>query len=340
MKKIRLSNFITAALLSCMAGSADAQIPGIQDLTSEQCSALARDQVANATRTSIEMSVARAGLFDPTELTQDEILAMAESGAFGPNPDSCFLVDIYGPFGKSGGYSPRTTGSGVARDVSDWLAGINPVVQSGGIKLVKHISDQQQKFSGFKDSPRATTDWGLLLDYSTVDLDNDEMDELSGVIIRNTLAATPYRAPTDEERMTPGGLDHFAYMEQKNARLQAASESIEMVLNMRTPVMKGDAVETYRKMAADSAYSGSGRVIGDTLSELQQIEIQTIWNYAPAGERLKTLTNTGGMNEKAWLYEIHRMLSLMARIRYLELELASRDAVVNAAILASLANKP
>jgi hypothetical protein len=273
-----------------------------------------------------------AAQVNATNRLRDEFRAEAESGKYDPNPFSCLLADLFGS-SSSGGFTPGATGSAVSDNVADWVAGNNAVVQAGGTGLSKHVADKRDEFAGYGGSAHATTDWGLLLEEPTLDLSDPDMAEVASIIIRNGLDSTPDRAVTPEERLTPAGLDRIAQIEETSSRLGSASESIEMALNMRTSVMDGAPVETYREMAADSAYN---RTITDKLSELQQIDIMTVWNYAPAGERLETLTNTGGMNEKAWMFELHRVLSLNARINYMQLELANRDAIVNANILATL----
>ncbi len=267
-----------------------------------------------------------------TNRLKDEFRAKAESGEFDPNPFACVLVDLFGNNGSSGS-APGGSGSAVAEGVSSWVGGNDPVVQQGGVGLSKHVSDKKDEFAGYKGRQNATTDWGLLLEEPTIDLDDPQMAEVAKIIIRNGLDSTPRRAMSDDEKLTPAGLDRIAKVEELSSRLRSAGESIEMALNMRDAVMDGAPVETYREMAADSAYN---RNIGTKLSELQQVDIMTVWNYAPAGERLEKLTNTGGMNEKAWLFEIHRVMSINARINYMQLELMNRDAIVNANILATL----
>lgn len=60
MTKETLLRLAVAAIASVSAGAASAQTQWIQDTMSEQCSAESRQQVADATRASIEESVARS----------------------------------------------------------------------------------------------------------------------------------------------------------------------------------------------------------------------------------------------------------------------------------------
>lgn len=273
-----------------------------------------------------------AAQINNTNRLKDEFRAKAESGEFDPNPFACMLVDIFGGEGSSGP-APGNSGSTVSDNVSNWVNGNNPVVQASGVQLSKHVADKKTEFSGFKGRPNATTDWGILLEEPTVDFDDPQTAEVAELIIRNGLDSTPKPAMKPEELLTPSGLDRVAKVEELSSRLNSASESIEMALNMRTAVMEGEPVETFREYAEGSAYN---RPVGDKLSELQQVDIMTVWHYAPKGERLKAMTTPGEMNQIAWLQEIHRVMSINARINYMQLELANRDAIVNSMILATL----
>ena len=283
-------------------------------------------------RIEADRRIEDAAQINATNRLRDEFRAAAESGEYDPNPSSCLLVDV---FGSEGGppASDAPSGSVVTERVSKWVAGDDPAIEKGGAALSKHVADQRDRFAGYGGSGHATADWGLLLDHPTIDLSDPEMSELAGIIVRNSLDSTPERGVAPGERLTPLGLDRVAKIEEKTSRLRAASESIEMALNLRAATLEGAPVEAYRRMAVDSAYD---RPVPDKLSELQQLDILTMWNHAPAGERLETLANTGGMNEKAWLYELHRVLALNARINYMILEVGTRDAIVNAGILATI----
>ncbi|MFX4300052.1 hypothetical protein [Pseudosulfitobacter pseudonitzschiae] len=273
-----------------------------------------------------------ASQVNATQRLRDEFRAKAESGVNDPNPFSCMILDMFGN-GGGGAPNPDNTGSAVVSEVVSFVDGETPEVQSGGVRMASVVSNDKDELENFKGSPNASTDWSLMLKEPTVDMDDPQTRKLAGVLVRNTINTSPERSVPEAEKATPLGLGKIAKMEETRARYKAAMESIAMQLNMRTAVMDGDAVETYRDMATDSAYN---REIPEKLSELQQIDIMTVWNYAPKGERAENLTDNAKMSEKAWLFELHRIMSINARINYLNLELASRDAVVNAAILATL----
>ena len=264
---------------------------------------------------------------------RDEFRAKAESGNFDPTPDSCLMLDMYRN-GGSGGIATGATGSDVTRDVVEWIHGGSAVVQTGGAALSRHVFDMHQEYETFGGSTHGTTDWGLILDHPTIDFSDPQMTEVVGIIQRNLLDSTPEQPVSNEEQRDSSGQDRIAKNEEIRSRLQAGAEAVEMVLNMRTATMDGEPVEAFRAMAEQSAYNRP--IIDNKLSELQQIDIQTVFHYAPSGDRAVTMASSHGINVKGWLHEIHRVISLNTRLQYLQLELASRVAVVNAGILASL----
>jgi hypothetical protein len=269
-----------------------------------------------------------------TQRLRDEFRATAESGINDPNPYSCMILDLFG--GSGSGAGTDSNGTEVVSAASDFLIGDSPEVAEGGTVLAKKIKEDRDAYQTFHEVQNATSDWGILLREPTIDLDDDEMNGFAQLMVRNLINTAPEKKVTEAEELTPAGLARIAQQEERNSRIGAAMESIAMQLNMRSAVMTDDtAVKQYKQMAEDSAYNREYEGL-EKLSELQQIDIMTVWNYAPKGERAEVLTNGAELSEKAWMSELHRIMSLNARINYLNLELASRDAVVNAAILATL----
>jgi hypothetical protein len=111
-----------------------------------------------------------------------------------------------------------------------------------------------------------------------------------------------------------------------------------MSLNMRAPTFN-DIKGTYAGYADDSSYN---RPVPERLSELQQLDIRTVYHYAPGPNRINgTNDQQNGlkhMNEKGWLEEIHQIMAINARINYIRLELENRNAITNALILAALSD--
>jgi hypothetical protein len=130
MNKKYVLSFTAAATISLMAGSASAQTQWIEDTLTEQCSAASQDLVANATRDSIEDSVARAeaSIQAPASIgdlsCMNELLkanidvfssTWADLGSF--NLDS-MISSVTG--GLKSGLSLQTLTSGVERAICDF----------------------------------------------------------------------------------------------------------------------------------------------------------------------------------------------------------------------------
>lgn len=263
-----------------------------------------------------------------TKRMKEEFRAKAESGAFDPNPFSCILLDL---FGNGGSATPSATAS-INSAVTNFVSGEDPIVQQNGAALSKRVIDERERFRGYQGSPNAAADWSLMVKNPTIDLSDPMNAELATIMMRNMIDATPEAAPSAQELLTPSGLDKAAAHQEKLTRQMSAIESMVMALNMRDAQMRGAAVDELRKRADETAYN---RPIGDSLSEMQQLDIRTVFHYAPTGERAEKLSDSS-MNEKAWLAEIHRLLAIQTRMTYLQLELMNRDAIVNGGILATL----
>lgn len=286
-------------------------------------------------RTEASRRIADAQELNQTDRMRQEVRAAAESGAFDPNPFSCSLLDIFES--NRGSDAPAGAGAVTQRAVNR-LNGDDQDVQAGGARLARSVVDARDEYAGFQGSTNATTDWSLMLEEPTIDYSDPDMEAVLGWIVSNSVDAMPERAMTEEELTTPEGMDRAAEMEQRMARQQAAIQTIEMSLNMRAPALT-DSQGTFAGMAADSAYN---RPVPERLSELQQLDIRTVYHYAPGPNRINgTNGQQNGlihMNEKGWLQEIHTIMAINARINYVRLELENRNAITNALILAALSD--
>lgn len=279
--------------------------------------------------------IADAQELNETDRMRQQVRAAAESGAFDPNPFSCSLLDIFESNRGSG--SPAGAGVVTQRAVNR-LNGDDQDVRAGGARLARSVVDARDEYAGFQGSTNATTDWSFMLEEPTIDYSDPDMEAVLGWIVSNSVDAMPERAMTEEELATPEGMDRAAEMEQRMARQQAAIQTIEMSLNMRAPALT-DSQGTFAGMADDSAYN---RPVPERLSELQQLDIRTVYHYAPGPNRMNgTNGQQNGlihMNEKGWLQEIHTVMAINARINYVRLELENRNAITNALILAALSD--
>jgi hypothetical protein len=269
-----------------------------------------------------------------TKRLKENFRAKAESGDFDPNPFSCILLDLFGNGGGGGGSGAS---GAISQDVSGYIGGQHPAVQQNGVALSKFVVEEAEKFKGYRGSPNAAADWSLMVKEPTVDLSNPQNAELAKIMMRNMVDAQPKAAPSPEELLTPAGLDKMAEFQETLTRQNAAIEVMAMALNMRDTQMRGAAVQELEKRAKETAYNRP--IDPNGISELQQLDIRTVYHYAPTGDRAKKLGASSTMNEKAWLAELHRLLALQTRMTYLQLELMNRDAIVNAGILTTLNDK-
>lgn len=284
-------------------------------------------------QTEVQRRVADAQELNATDRMRQEVRAAAESGQFDPNPFSCSLLDI---FESSRGSGAPTSGEAITGRAVNRLSGDDADVRAGGVRLARSVVDARDANAGFQGSVNATTDWGFALNQPTIDMSDPQMVEVLSWVVSNSIDPLPEPEMTAEELDTPEGMDIAAAAQRRIARQRAAIETIHMSLNMRSPALT-DSQGTFSAMAQDSAYN---RPVPERLSELQQLDIRTVYHYAPGPNRVNgTNGQQNGlthMNEKGWLQEIHTIMSINARINYIRLELENRNAVVNALILASL----
>jgi hypothetical protein len=283
-------------------------------------------------QTEAQRRFADAQEVNATDRLRQEIRAEAESGRFDPNPFSCQLLDM---FEAARGSGAPVTGDAVTRQAVNRISGNDENVQAGGAQLARSVVDARDAYEGFRGSDNATTDWAFVLNDPTIDLSDPDMQNVLSWIISNSVSATPARSMTEEELATPEGMARAAEAQERIGRQRAAVESINMSINMRTPVHTDDG--TLAGKAQDSSYN---RSVPERLSELQILDIETVSHYFPGPNRINgTNGQQNGlthMNEKGWLQEIHRIMSIDARINYIRLELENRNAITNALILAAV----
>lgn len=276
--------------------------------------------------------ISDAEQLNATDRMRQQIRAEAESGKFDPNPFMCMLATM---FSGSGGVDDSVGATPIMQSVSSFLNGDHSAVAAGGVELLKHTVDEKAKYEGFRSSPNASTDISLLLREPTLDYDDPLAAGAYERIIKNAINPLPPRKATGEELNTPAGIARVAAREKIMARQDAATEIFEMTLNMRQPILEdpdGERGPLFQTMALeDSAYN---RAVPSKLSELSQLDIRTVFHYAPKGDRFEKMESF--TKEMDWLAEIHNITAINARINYLRLELENRNAIVNALILASM----
>lgn len=166
MKKTHLLSFTAAVAIGLWAGTANAQTQWIKDKLSDQCSAESQNQIADATRKSIEESVARAEASIKAPASVADLSCMNDlmsanldifssswmnMGSF--NIDS-IINDITG--GLKSGLSVESLSSGVERAICDFAKEKFSELTSG---LTGSMNDI---VSGASDLKKFTDGFGLL----------------------------------------------------------------------------------------------------------------------------------------------------------------------------------
>jgi len=262
-----------------------------------------------------------------TQRLREEVRARAESGAYDPNPDSCLQYDMLDA--RTALTVPMTVDHLVA-PVEDWTAGEAAPVQVGGTRMAAWLHGEKEQLAGFEGRATPTTDWGVVLDAPSLPIESDELDRVLGRLVINTIDPIPPVALTERELRTPAGLSQSALRDARAARLHAALALIEHALDLRIPTT---AAGPYRVVAGTSLYSED---IPDLISELQKLAIR-VTHYADPGIETLDLRQTKTVN--ALLQDLIDITALNARINLERLELASRQAIADAAQLAILTDE-
>ena len=268
--------------------------------------------------------IANARQQNDTQRLRESIRAAAESGAFDPNPDSCLHYDMLGDHPGSGLELPVTTGE-IITPVEQWTRGRSEPVRAGGTRLAAWLLQERKLLADSVGRSDPTSDWGIVLDEPSLESGERNMAPALSRLVTNTLDPVPPRSLTPQELKTPTGISLSVIRDSRKARLDAAIELVEHTLDMRVPTTDS---RHYRKVAAASHYGG---IVPDLISELQKLDIRTAFYAEPSHS---TLDLRQAKNMTALLQDLIDITALNARINLQRLELASRNSIVNAAVLA------
>ena len=253
---------------------------------------------------------------------RDMFRAEAEGRSFDPNPDFCLLMDMSDA--RPSGSSAAATGRAISNSVADWNYGVGPTVKDGGVRLSAWLAKERDELRNAGGSEDATTDWNWIVRDPTAPILDAEAARAATRLISNTVNPVPPKPLTDEELLTPAGLSEAVWRRSTQARNQAAAAAVEAAMQLRIPKLPS---EPYRTMASRTDYS---RTIPETVSELQALEIRVASYFSPDTD---VLVERHSKSERALLQDLIDLQSINARMRYLNLELAARLAVANAAML-------
>lgn len=257
---------------------------------------------------------------------RQEFRAEAESGKFDPAPNACILAGLFA--GQEDQPIDTTPGQGSrsGSNVLSQMSGADPAVQEGGPALARSVVDSIEPFAGRSDG---TTDISILMENPTLDLNDEATRRVVERNMYNFINPLPPKPITAAELMRPEGVERAARQQMVNSRNSAVMATMVMGTNMRDTVVP---IDSYKPLIDDSVYN---RPTPAKISELQAIDIRTVAHYA---QKPVKGVERSQMSERALLLNILDVLSIQTRISYLQLEMANRDAVVNAGILATLNN--
>mgnify|MGYP001297357936 CR=1 FL=1 len=269
-----------------------------------------------------------AAQLNATKRLRDEFRARAESGDFDPNPVACMLIDLFSGSGGGGGSQGGgggMNGSDIVNAANEWGSGQHPVVQQGGSALAKYILDSRVRLNG------KSTDWSIPYDNPTMDLEGDNAEAVTRMM-QTLFYPAPPRPLTESEIATPAGAAEAARREYVDSVVSIAQRGVAYGLNMRAPV--GPSAP-YKVIVDDQIAPGAYTTeLGDSVSELQQLEIRSLARYAPSEQAVLDRQN---MNEKALLMELIDQMALQNRMTYMQLNLDSYEAGTLAAVASLLA---
>ena len=180
---------------------------------------------------------------------------------------------------------------------------------------------------GFTDP---TVDAAAILQNPTLSMGNDEDRRAAERLVRNLTDPNPPRPVTSAEMQTPAGVARAEARTIQETRNNAGAEVVSMVMNMRTEVGPTEPWQPYLE-----DISNYNRPVGEQVSELQAIDIRTLRHYAPKPE---VFQERAAWSEKQLLQEILDVVSIQARMQYIQLEMDSRRAIVDTQILSVLNN--
>ena len=303
-------------LARAMTEAATMIVEGLREQTRQNSRYLDRQVMAHA-------RIADGQEHNAAMRMRDRFRAQAESGQFDPNPEACLLVDASMTSHKAEN-NGAATGGAIASEARTWLVGDTPVARRGGVELAAWLNRERQNLREAGDSPDATTDWNLVNEKPTLDLEDERLRRALARLVSNTVNPVPARALTGRDLKTPAGLAESVRRQAATARNHAAISAIQGVLDMRSPRFRADA---YRSIADGAHYESP---IPPKISELQQLDIRSTAYFAPTP---RVIAQRLQKSEEALLQDILDLLSVSTRIAYLRLEQENRNTMVLASIL-------
>lgn len=260
-----------------------------------------------------------------TDLVRQEIRAKAESGEFDPDPNFCLLMDLFRG-GDSGGSASSGPLNGTR--IVDRARGEAEVIGANGAAAAAGtMANRTVNINGHDASVRA----GTYLEAPTVDLSDEALAQAATdffLYLNDPLpmqVVTPEEAEADVEKAV-----QRAMQRSRLARSSVIDQNWAMTQNMSTPTTPKANVQGLIDGIGEENY---GRALPDKLSELQVLDLRVLSHYLPGP--MNSGTETPGQT----LQKIHQLLSIMARMQYMQLEMDRRDMMTTSTILAKMIEK-
>lgn len=264
---------------------------------------------------------------------RQQFRAQAESGKEDPSADLCLIASLFKGYGGAGTPSgSKAVGSAGALKNRDQTDGADPAVAEGGTALAKSIVDASLKYKGRMGSKDPTTDPRLLVDQPTSPAKDEVDQEALDRLMRNMTNPFPDKPVSPAAMMTAEGQALAAAKKIQDVRASTGSELIATIRNMRQP--KGPVTDQWK--AWKDGIEGYNNPLGDQISELQGLDIRTLYYYAPTTENLSGPSGRQNKSQKALMQDMIDNLSIGNRLAYLNLELNTRRGMVESQILSAL----
>lgn len=248
-----------------------------------------------------------------TDRERQLIRAQAESGMFDPGPNTCLMVDLM----LRAQDEPERPNEGqgtlaVGRVLQEQSTNTAPPAEGARTTLdnIEPLNTDDYQVAD------PTTDMTYLFAGSTLDLADPAISKAINALLRNAVNPIPEIALTAEDLKNPELVAEAAARQGRNARANAALQSVAMFVNMLEPRAPKDIYMEYLK-----GVDYNRPLPGDKVSELTQLEMKVLGYYGDTDRIGKTDPGSA-------VKDMLQLMAVMARMQYLSLEMQNRQALM------------